>query len=533
MNEQDLVERAAEMLRRGTPEQEVEAWMQAQLQPDAPAARTPKLPAAAPVDRLNQKIQNPEGQDPLVKYGIPALGFVGPVGVGAGVGGLAARALAKRLGTSALGRVASGAISGTLGGAATRKVAGGDVVGPWMGLDALSGGVFGSLSGVTPAASKRAAHEISESIPRVARKGVPAEIAEVAGIAVQEPGVVQSGMGRALSNADKQRFAFLNQSGGGVVSDPVLLAKYRQIQESFPELDGFVDAKTAIKRANNQPFHIGSADQPTLQRLHYVKQLLRKPEQLAQTRAASARPLGREDLADIRQLGSDFRQALSDFSPAYKSATAASSADRIAISAVEQGKKVAKSSSRSGGRNPTSPATVAEETAALQPGPQTEAYRQGFVGELSLTNNPLDAVRGPGAGPVRDKMRALLGNNAVREIDQRVNPWENAAELGGKLGGGGLDLATRFGASGALGGNVQAARTALGAQALNALMRGSRLKKVEKMVPLFRKMAPGPDTEDIVRLLAELNKVKQRRSVLFGGVAGGAAGARAPWERRP
>ncbi len=81
------------------------------------------LPSAAPADRLDQTIRNPEGQDPLVKYGVPAAKLYATVAGGVAGGG-AGLALAKRVagagGKKVLGRMGLGAAAGVAGGVGAR-----------------------------------------------------------------------------------------------------------------------------------------------------------------------------------------------------------------------------------------------------------------------------------------------------------------------------------------------------------------------------------------------------------------------------
>lgn len=78
---------------------------------------------AAPVDRLDQTIRNPEGQDPLAKYGPTAIKY-GASLAGGGVGALGGRALATKVagaaGRKIAGRMGIGAAAGLTGGAAAR-----------------------------------------------------------------------------------------------------------------------------------------------------------------------------------------------------------------------------------------------------------------------------------------------------------------------------------------------------------------------------------------------------------------------------
>ena len=79
---------------------------------------------AAPVDRVDQTtVRNPEGQDPLVKYGVPAAKLYATVAggaTGAAAGLTAAKVLAGKAGRGFLGRTAIGALSGITGGMGAR-----------------------------------------------------------------------------------------------------------------------------------------------------------------------------------------------------------------------------------------------------------------------------------------------------------------------------------------------------------------------------------------------------------------------------
>lgn len=500
----------------------------------------PSLPAAAPAESSQYTGRTPEefkaAGAPLPAE-IQALKAVVPMIVGGGVGGATAKGLAGLAARGLAGRVATGALSGLAGGAAARGASVDTKDVPErlksmftpslaMAVDAVLGGAGGALAGITPKASRVTAHEVGEKIPNVVRKGVPNEVAQITGTSTTEPGVVQRQMTNALNQADEARFAFL-QNGGGDVADPAILQQYNKLRAAYPELEAMLENKATLKDLRGAPVNFGTADKPTLQRLHYFKQLLRKPETLLEARAAAGKPLAKEDLADLKAVYRDFRDMLTASSPEYAAAVKPSELDRRAIAAVEKGTKIAKPSVRSLGKNANTPGTVTEDvlSAAQAQNPQElDAIRKGFIGELALQKDPLNTLRGPSSGPLRDRLRALLGEQPVRQIDEAINPWENLQELGGKLRNSGMGLAAQFGAAGALGGNVGAAKTATGSQILNTVLRGYRLNQARNAIPMMASGASGPDTQDIIALLQELAKLKAGRTAATSAAAGALSG---------
>jgi len=84
------------------------------------------LPSAAPVDRVDQTtVRNPEGQDPLVRYGIPAAKLYATLAggvAGGGAGYTLGKVLAGKAGAGVLGRMGIGALAGMTGGLGARAV---------------------------------------------------------------------------------------------------------------------------------------------------------------------------------------------------------------------------------------------------------------------------------------------------------------------------------------------------------------------------------------------------------------------------
>lgn len=129
------------------------------------------LPSAAPVDRVDQTtVRNPAGQDPLVKYGIPAAKIYATTVGGTG-GWLAGEALAKKVagvaGKKVLGRMGIGAAAGLAGGTAARatgNVASGrnpveGLLEPAnLGIDAALGAVFPAAGAVFGGVKKLAGY---------------------------------------------------------------------------------------------------------------------------------------------------------------------------------------------------------------------------------------------------------------------------------------------------------------------------------------------------------------------------------------
>ncbi len=126
------------------------------------------LPSAAPVDRTDQTIRNPNGKDPLVKYGLPAAKLYATVAggvIGGGVGNKLATKAAGAAGRGILGRMGIGAAAGVAGGMGARAT--GNVVSGRnpvegllkpanVGVDAALGAALPAVGGVVGGIKKLA-----------------------------------------------------------------------------------------------------------------------------------------------------------------------------------------------------------------------------------------------------------------------------------------------------------------------------------------------------------------------------------------
>lgn len=169
------------------------------------------LPDAAPVDRLDQTIRNPQGKDPMVRYGLP----IASAAIGAGMGGaLASRVLGAA--PSILRQIGSGIASGVTGGAAGRAAAqeggirerakaaagiGHTTMGmPSMAFDAATGGVIPPLAagaGVAArylglsrkAATARGVQKTLDALAEAKEKSHPDIVREIGGSVGGGPGM--------------------------------------------------------------------------------------------------------------------------------------------------------------------------------------------------------------------------------------------------------------------------------------------------------------------------------------------------------
>lgn len=538
MNDEELLRRLAALRKHGATEQELAAFAD-----EWDRTHKRDLTTAKPDVLTGEGMGGPlsGGNNPFGSAVRTGMGTVLGMGVGGLAGAGVAAMLPKQVAQAVLGRVLAGAAGGVGGGVASRAVTtpgslmerGRAAVNPMsLAIDATLGGALGGLFSATPG-SKQTASDLGETIPRVVRKGTTADMARAAGVPLQEPLAAQNQMTSAMNAADAQRFAFMN-NGGGVVTDPKVLAEYANLKTLFPELEGIALRSAQLDAASKGlPFDPEQISKnPDLRFLHYVKQTLAKPEALAEARALAEKPLGKTDLRSIKKIAAGFRDVLKNYSPEYKSAVEASQADRVALGALESGANAAKGASKSLGANPTSPEAIAQTAAGLTTPAQQAAQKTGFVGQLSLAEDPLKKID---SGVVRDKLRALLTPDEFTAVDRAMTPWENADKLSGKLKDSGMGLASRFGFSSALGGDIQAAKTGFGGQLLNVLTRGSRIREASKLAPLFQSHAPGSDTEDFMAILNAFAKARAAQAVRAGGAAGILAGgtnqrAVAPWE---